>query len=40
LGKSLQGTVLLHNGVKMPYFGLGVYKVEEGNEVIESVKTA
>jgi methylglyoxal/glyoxal reductase len=40
LGKSLQGTVLLHNGVKMPYFGLGVYKVEEGNEVIDSVKTA
>lgn len=40
MGKSLQGTVLLHNGVKMPYFGLGVYKVEEGNEVIESVKTA
>lgn len=38
--KSLQGTVTLHNGVKMPYFGLGVYKVEEGNEVIESVKTA
>lgn len=24
----------------MPYFGLGVYKVEEGNEVIDSVKTA
>lgn len=40
MGKSLQGTVLLHNGVKMPYFGLGVYKVEEGNEVIDSVKTA
>lgn len=38
--KSLQGTVTLHNGVKMPYFGLGVYKVEEGNEVINSVKTA
>lgn len=38
--KSLQGTVTLHNGVKMPYFGLGVYKIEDGNDVINSVKTA
>lgn len=38
--KSLQGTTTLHNGVKMPYFGLGVYKVEDGNEVIQTVKTA
>ncbi|WP_182200840.1 aldo/keto reductase [Paraliobacillus salinarum] len=36
----LQDTVTLHNGVKMPWFGLGVYKVEDGNEVIHSVKTA
>lgn len=38
--KSLQGTTTLHNGVKMPYFGLGVYKVEDGSEVIQTVKTA
>lgn len=38
--KSLQDTTTLHNGVKMPWFGLGVYKVEEGTEVIKTVKTA
>ncbi|MDQ0230023.1 aldo/keto reductase [Metabacillus malikii] len=37
---NLQSTTTLHNGVKMPWFGLGVFKVEEGNEVINSVKTA
>jgi len=30
----------LHNGVKMPYLGLGVYKVSEGEEVEFAVKTA
>ncbi|MFS0879687.1 aldo/keto reductase [Bacillus sp. 7586-K] len=38
--KSLKSTTTLHNGVKMPWFGLGVFKVEEGQEVIDSVKTA
>lgn len=38
--KSLQDMTILHNGVKMPWFGLGVYKVEEGQEVIDSVKAA
>ena len=38
--KNLQDCTTLHNGVKMPWFGLGVYKVQEGNEVIDSVKTA
>ncbi len=38
--KSLMDTTTLHNGVKMPWFGLGVFKVEEGSEVIESVKAA
>ncbi|MCH1626816.1 aldo/keto reductase [Fredinandcohnia quinoae] len=33
-------TTTLHNGVKMPWFGLGVFKVKNGVEVIESVKTA
>ncbi|SET18910.1 aldo/keto reductase [Paenibacillus sp. NFR01] len=36
----LQSKATLNNGVEMPWFGLGVYKVQEGNEVIESVKTA
>lgn len=34
----LQSTVTLHNGVSMPWFGLGVFKVEEGSELIEAVK--
>ena len=38
--KNLQSTTTLHNGVKMPWFGLGVFKVEEGPEVVEAVKTA
>ncbi|MDZ5474008.1 aldo/keto reductase [Bacillus sp. 31A1R] len=37
---SLQDTTTLHNGVKMPWFGLGVFKVQEGEEVVESVKAA
>lgn len=38
--KSLNGNVRLHNGVEMPYFGLGVYKVEEGAEVESTVAEA
>ena len=37
---NLKDTVTLHNGVKMPWFGLGVFKVQEGEEVIQSVKAA
>jgi len=37
---SLQDCTTLHNGVKMPWFGLGVFKVEDGTEVIDSVKAA
>lgn len=33
-------TTTLHNGVKMPMIGLGVYKAKEGNEVKQAVKTA
>ncbi|AZU61705.1 aldo/keto reductase [Neobacillus mesonae] len=40
MSKSLTDTTTLHNGVKMPWFGLGVFKVQEGSEVIESVKAA
>lgn len=36
----LQDTVKLNNGVQMPWFGLGVYKAQDGDEVIQAVKTA
>lgn len=32
--------VKLHNGVKMPAFGLGVYKIEEGQQIEETIETA
>lgn len=38
--KILNDSTVLHNGVKMPWLGLGVYKAQEGNEVINAVKTA
>ena len=37
---NIKDTVTLHNGVKMPWLGLGVFKVQEGEEVIQSVKAA
>ncbi|HWO95358.1 MAG TPA: aldo/keto reductase [Bacillus sp. (in: firmicutes)] len=40
MGKHLQDTTTLNNGVKMPWFGLGVFKVEEGPELINAVKSA
>lgn len=36
----LQGTFTLNNGVKMPYFGLGVYLSKDGQEVIDAIKWA
>ncbi|MET3877568.1 aldo/keto reductase [Chitinophaga sp. OAE865] len=36
----INGTVQLSNGVQMPYFGLGVFKTKEGQEVIDSVTYA
>ncbi|NBD25200.1 aldo/keto reductase [Paenibacillus glycinis] len=36
----LQDTVTLHNGVQMPGFGLGVFKVQEGDELVQAVKAA
>ncbi len=36
----LKGTVKLVNGVEMPYFGLGVFKTQDGLEVENSVKWA
>lgn len=38
--KNLQSTTTLHNGVEMPWLGLGVFKVQEGEEVVNSVKAA
>ncbi|OIK16005.1 glyoxal reductase [Bacillus sp. MUM 116] len=38
--KNLQGKTILNNGVKMPWFGLGVFKVEEGPELVNAVRTA
>ncbi|MEH7444782.1 aldo/keto reductase [Bacillus sp. JJ1122] len=32
--------VVLHNGVKIPALGLGVYKVEEGSQIDETIKNA
>ncbi|MEH7418178.1 aldo/keto reductase [Neobacillus drentensis] len=37
---NLQDTTTLSNGVKMPWFGLGVFKVEEGPELVNAVKFA
>jgi len=37
---NLQGTFALHNGVQMPYFGLGVYLSKDGREVIDAIKWA
>ncbi|AIU82799.1 MULTISPECIES: aldo/keto reductase [Bacillus amyloliquefaciens group] len=36
----LQAKTTLHNGVEMPWFGIGVFKVEEGAELVNAVKTA
>jgi len=36
----LNGTTKLANGVDMPYFGLGVFLMNEGKEVIDSVRYA
>ncbi|WP_195695244.1 aldo/keto reductase [Priestia megaterium] len=38
--ENLQSTTTLANGIKMPWLGLGVYKVEDGQEVVYSVKYA
>jgi methylglyoxal/glyoxal reductase len=36
----IQGTVELKNGIPMPYFGLGVFQVQDGVEVQQAVKYA
>ncbi|WP_274308978.1 aldo/keto reductase [Solibacillus daqui] len=37
---NLQATTTLNNGVKMPWFGIGVFKVENGPELVNAVKFA
>ncbi len=37
---NLQAITTLHNGVTMPWLGLGVFKVEDGPEVVQAVKSA
>jgi methylglyoxal/glyoxal reductase len=37
---NLKDTITLHNGVKMPRLGLGVFKVADGEDVVQSVKAA
>jgi methylglyoxal/glyoxal reductase len=38
--KGLADTTILNNGVKMPWLGLGVWRVEEGAQVEDSVSAA
>ncbi|WP_117168299.1 aldo/keto reductase [Paraliobacillus sediminis] len=38
--ENLQATTTLHNGVKMPWLGLGVFQVDDGDEVMHSVTSA
>ncbi|AJA47121.1 aldo/keto reductase family oxidoreductase [Clostridium pasteurianum DSM 525 = ATCC 6013] len=38
--KSINDTTTLNNGVKMPWLGLGVFRVENGPEVVNAVKEA
>lgn len=38
--KHLQDKTILNNGIAMPWLGLGVYKVAEGQELVDAVKAA
>jgi diketogulonate reductase-like aldo/keto reductase len=38
--RSISDCAVLHNGVRMPWLGLGVYKAKEGEEVVRAVRTA
>ncbi|WP_419885428.1 aldo/keto reductase [Paenibacillus sp. B-A-8] len=40
MAQHLQDTTALHNGVNMPWLGLGVFQVEEGSELIQAIKSA
>ncbi|MDT0651690.1 aldo/keto reductase [Autumnicola edwardsiae] len=36
----IKGTTTLSNGIKMPNFGLGVYKAKDGKEVVNAIHAA
>ncbi len=36
----IQGTTQLHNGLEMPYLGLGVWQSKDGDEVVNAVQYA
>ncbi|WP_309241916.1 aldo/keto reductase [Brevibacillus daliensis] len=38
--KNIADCTVLHNGVKMPWVGLGVWKTEDGEQVIQAVVSA
>lgn len=38
--KDIFSAATLHNGVKMPWFGLGIYKIEEGKNLITTIHRA
>ncbi|GGB64384.1 aldo/keto reductase [Fictibacillus barbaricus] len=40
MASSSHDRAVLHNGVQMPWVGLGVYKAEDGDEVIQAIKWA
>ncbi|MGG4034078.1 aldo/keto reductase [Paenibacillus cisolokensis] len=40
MAKHLQDTTELHNGVRMPWFGIGVFQVEEGDELVQAITFA
>jgi methylglyoxal/glyoxal reductase len=40
MANSSHDRAVLHNGVQMPWVGLGVYKAEDGDEVIQAIKWA
>ncbi|UFJ39479.1 aldo/keto reductase [Brevibacillus humidisoli] len=40
MAKAITDCTVLHNGVEMPWFGLGVWKAQEGDEVKRAVRWA
>lgn len=36
----IKGTFMLHNGVEIPYLGLGTYKSDNDQEVVDAINTA
>ncbi|MFC4101240.1 aldo/keto reductase [Paenibacillus xanthanilyticus] len=37
---TIHNCTTLHNGVAMPWLGLGVFKVEEGEELVQAIRSA